>query len=985
MKLVIAQRDRVLEYPLETNVITLGCAEDNDIAVEDSHASGYHAIIRRQDSRFHLFDAGSRHGTRVNEELLQGSRVLRAGDRIRIGHTVLILLEDDETLEQPEPLGEPALSKLAAAQYASAPPNHLPARRRTRKALAAFPSPAAARGLIAFLKSGLALLEGRSNRSGSFQPGIRGLWERANLVGKGIYGTVIAGPAFLLTGWQKFLELAGVEAEGAFPEGTWQFYTGFGLREDPARHANETTGFHEAVPEDAQEIDLICAWLYQIILTYFEYDALLENEWVERVLLRLIDEALDEAIAEELARQQATRWRSLSPDQRAQLKEQVRRDQPERVEIGREERKSGLGLAEMNVHWVKKRPYKRDESVEKETYPQYRRRIFLSYLAEMADKLPPDMGARIWEEYHKRSETDLPAYQEQMTILKALTPGRYKDEKEPIPLWQAKVGLVLDGRYYLFDAAARDENGHLLIFDPHRKDDEGIPLILKAGYGDELRDQHGRLVSIDRKGNVAIEASHLKVLRPVSPRVLKAQVRYAQQARRGPTPFDTDLLLAAAPRAQQRFLRGLLPPRTREELQALRKTPAILHWDVRPLGQPLGLIRRGRRGIGDHALTIFRTASSFVFDMSHIFYDAIWGAALSQIITDGAVEQYRLFARLPSPSGEAVRPVEPLVLECTGRFRRAAEPYQRLEEVVAESDEADLGRIYALRRALRDKEGIYITVNDILTLYRSLHDALYVPGVALQLELARFKAEAAGDPEAMALTQQIERIRGQMLVENPSLLIPMDASFIAPKLRLQPTTFRNPWPNLVDMYRAARRALEEAERLGTSQSRASFVSQRRVLLDHLLALAEYFAAMKRITRNGESFNVATIKLLAHLPSTMQGTLDLIPQRIGVLNEIIKGQEVFSNVGQVAPGSSLVRFMSAKDDGDAKELVWGIMSTKEGLLKLTLRDFRKHVGALIRLGRQDLAQLITQDYLDSYAHGLNVFVDDLRDITLTTFD
>jgi hypothetical protein len=992
MKLVNPQIGRVLEYPLNRHISTLGRTEDNDIVIEDSHASSYHAVIRQKDGAFVIYDTGSLHGTWVNEEQLVTPQQLEPGDKIRLGRTVLTFLEDDRSLPPLEPSGErtPAPRKrlrptITAADIASSDGHQSRASELVRRV-------APARDLLAFMKSGFSQLEGRSISSEDSDGNLLTLLKRIDeVIGKGLFGTIVAGPAFLLAGWQKLLEIVGVESEDAFPQGTWQFYSEFGLREDPARHANETIGFHEAVPVDAEEVDLISAWLYQIILTLFEYDALLENEWSERVLLRLIDESLDDAVAEELGRSLRPEWDRLPPEEQEQVIRQVRREQPEQIEIGREERKRELGVQELNSGWIKRRPYKRDMSVEGETYPQYRRRIFLSYLADMSEKLPPEMGAGIWEEYHRRSETELPAYQEQMTILKALNPTRYKEEKEDILLWKAKVGLILGGRYYLIDVVSRDNHGNLLIFEPGKTEESGAPLVLETKRGDELRDQDGNRVSIDRKGNVTIHAKRPqgRVLRPIEPRELKEQVaaclRRTQEAQHGPHPFDTDLLLAMAPRGEQRRLRGLLPESTRQEIQLLRLTPAILHWDLRRRDQSIGYIRRGRRGTGDHALTIFRTGKSFVFDMSHIFYDAIWGAALSQILTDGAIEQYQVFAALTISPFNAIKPIYPLALESGERFRREAEPYQWHYEIVTESEEADLSKINTLRQTLREQENIYITVNDILTLYRSLHDVLYTPSVVLQLELTKFRTESAHDTRRIDLLQQIEDMRTEMRAANPSLLIPMDASFIMPKMRLMPTTFRNPWPNLVDIYRATRQALEEAQKLGTSQSRAAFVNQRRTLLDHLLALAEYLAALKRITRHGESFNVATIKLLAHLPPTMQGTLDLIPQRIGVLNEIIKGQEVFSNVGQVAPASSLTRFMSAKDDGETKQMVWGIMSTNIGHLKLTLRDFRRPIAELIRLGYRDLAELITEDYLDSYARGLNSFADSLRDITETTFD
>jgi hypothetical protein len=112
-------------------------------------------------------------------------------------------------------------------------------------------------------------------------------------------------------------------------------------------------------------------------------------------------------------------------------------------------------------------------------------------------------------------------------------------------------------------------------------------------------------------------------------------------------------------------------------------------------------------------------------------------------------------------------------------------------------------------------------------------------------------------------------------------------------------------------------------------------------------------------------------------------LDTIPGRFEILNDIIKGREVFSNVGAVAPTSTLTRFITAKDDNEKKTLAWGIMTDAKGVMRITLRDFRPHVALLEAIGRKDLAMQIVQDYLDGYAHGLNNFIRDLQRITRTS--
>jgi hypothetical protein len=134
---------------------------------------------------------------------------------------------------------------------------------------------------------------------------------------------------------------------------------------------------------------------------------------------------------------------------------------------------------------------------------------------------------------------------------------------------------------------------------------------------------------------------------------------------------------------------------------------------------------------------------------------------------------------------------------------------------------------------------------------------------------------------------------------------------------------------------------------------------------------------------GEGASVGTIKLLAHMPTPLQRLLDQIPGRFDILNDIIKGREVFSNVGAVAPSSTLTRFITAKDDNDKKTLAWGVITDAQGVMRISLRDFRPHVGLLVAIGRKDLAVRIAQDYLDTYAHGLNAYVRDLRRITLAS--
>ena len=64
----------------------------------------------------------------------------------------------------------------------------------------------------------------------------------------------------------------------------------------------------------------------------------------------------------------------------------------------------------------------------------------------------------------------------------------------------------------------------------------------------------------------------------------------------------------------------------------------------------------------------------------------------------------------------------------------------------------------------------------------------------------------------------------------------------------------------------------------------------------------------------------------------------------------------------------------------KTLAWGVLTDAGGTLRITLRDFRPHVGLLEAVGQRELATRIAQDYVDAYARGLNGYVSDLRRIT-----
>ena len=88
----------ILEGPLAGRTITLagqpilfGRAQDANVVLEDDYASGRHARLFPQGSRWFIEDLGSTNGTFVGETQLSRAQAVDLGQKIRIGKTVLEL------------------------------------------------------------------------------------------------------------------------------------------------------------------------------------------------------------------------------------------------------------------------------------------------------------------------------------------------------------------------------------------------------------------------------------------------------------------------------------------------------------------------------------------------------------------------------------------------------------------------------------------------------------------------------------------------------------------------------------------------------------------------------------------------------------------------------------------------------------------------------------------------------------------------------
>jgi pSer/pThr/pTyr-binding forkhead associated (FHA) protein len=77
-------------YRLDGSV-EVGRSEDCDVRLSDTYASSHHARLYDRDGVWYVEDLGSTNGTYLNQRRLTGPAEVRAGDRVKIGRTVLEL------------------------------------------------------------------------------------------------------------------------------------------------------------------------------------------------------------------------------------------------------------------------------------------------------------------------------------------------------------------------------------------------------------------------------------------------------------------------------------------------------------------------------------------------------------------------------------------------------------------------------------------------------------------------------------------------------------------------------------------------------------------------------------------------------------------------------------------------------------------------------------------------------------------------------
>ena len=116
-------------YDLDTVQLTIGRGSDNDMVLNDPMVSRYHAVVKRQGSRFTIIDLGSSNPVVVNDQVLEpgSAQQLQHRDVVFIGKTVFSFQSRDTQgqgrADQPaaRPAPQPAASPVGATQMMPAP------------------------------------------------------------------------------------------------------------------------------------------------------------------------------------------------------------------------------------------------------------------------------------------------------------------------------------------------------------------------------------------------------------------------------------------------------------------------------------------------------------------------------------------------------------------------------------------------------------------------------------------------------------------------------------------------------------------------------------------------------------------------------------------------------------------------------------------------------------------------------------------------
>lgn len=81
-------------FPLRETVISIGRGPENTIQIIDTQMSRSHSLLLLHEGRWYARDLGSKNGTQINDETIEGDHPVCHGDLLQIGGTTFIFEQD---------------------------------------------------------------------------------------------------------------------------------------------------------------------------------------------------------------------------------------------------------------------------------------------------------------------------------------------------------------------------------------------------------------------------------------------------------------------------------------------------------------------------------------------------------------------------------------------------------------------------------------------------------------------------------------------------------------------------------------------------------------------------------------------------------------------------------------------------------------------------------------------------------------------------
>ncbi len=103
--LQVLYQEKPIEYELKQGANLIGRLAENPIPINHPTASGKHAVIHAEGGEFFLEDIGSRNGTYVNQQRINGRVKLRHNDMIRFGDAQARFLDPTSAAPTPSAAG----------------------------------------------------------------------------------------------------------------------------------------------------------------------------------------------------------------------------------------------------------------------------------------------------------------------------------------------------------------------------------------------------------------------------------------------------------------------------------------------------------------------------------------------------------------------------------------------------------------------------------------------------------------------------------------------------------------------------------------------------------------------------------------------------------------------------------------------------------------------------------------------------------------